>query len=172
MRTASRRPRTTLTWLLASAAGLVLATGGIASAQPPLVGGDRGPFSESFTDTLSDCSDESYDISVNGRGGFHYTYFEETGALFYHERDHAEIVAIPVDGTGPTYRGHFRDSDQESIRAVRHGDLLVEQDTDLHGGQIHGSDGSQLSMMMHAHFTVNANGETTVQLETDKLVCR
>jgi hypothetical protein len=24
---------------------------------------------------------------------------------------------------------------------------------------------------LHAHFTVNANGEMTVQFETDKLVC-
>jgi hypothetical protein len=26
-------------------------------------------------------------------------------------------------------------------------------------------------LKQHAHFTVNANGETTVQLETDRLVC-
>jgi hypothetical protein len=25
--------------------------------------------------------------------------------------------------------------------------------------------------MFHAHFTMNANGETTVQFEVDKLVC-
>jgi hypothetical protein len=31
--------------------------------------------------------------------------------------------------------------------------------------------GSRAFVMFHSHFTVNANGETTVQFETDKLVC-
>jgi hypothetical protein len=35
----------------------------------------------------------------------------------------------------------------------------------------HGFDGSRAIVTFHAHFTVNANGETTVQLETDRLVC-
>ncbi len=170
MRTASSHPRG-IQWLLASAAGLMmLAAGGTASAQPPITGGDSSPFSESFTDTLG-CGDEVYDISVDGRGWFHFTYFEETGALFFHQRDHAEIVAVPHDGTGPTYKGHFWDSDQESIRAVRGGDVLVEQDTDLHGSVMHGSDGSMVFMKAHAHFTVNANGEMTVQLDTFRITC-
>jgi hypothetical protein len=157
--------------LFASAAGLMLATGGAASAQPPITGGDSSSFSEGFTDKLSDCSDEVYDISVEGRAWFHYTYFEDSGALFFHERDHATIVGVPHDGSGVTYEGHFRDSDQESIRAVRGGDMLVEQDTDLHGGSMRGSDGSRIFMRMHAHFTVNANGEMTVQFDTFRFTC-
>jgi len=169
MRLRSRHPRVFL-WLLATATGLMLATAGAASAQPPITGGDSSPFSESFTDTLG-CDDEIYDISVSGRGWFHFTYFDDTGALLFHERDHAEIVAIPHDGTGVTYNGHFHDSDQESIRAVRGGDTLVEQDTDLHGGVLHGSDGSMILMRAHAHFTVNANGDLTVQFERFEAAC-
>jgi hypothetical protein len=84
---------------------------------------------------------------------------------------HAKLVAVPLDGTGPSYAGSFRSSDSENIRAVRHGDGLVEVDTDLNRAVLHGSDGSKAFAKFHAHFTLNANGETTVQFETDKLVC-
>jgi hypothetical protein len=53
----------------------------------------------------------------------------------------------------------------------RFGDVLVETDTDHFRAVAHGSDGSRAIVTFHAHFTVNANGETTVQLETDRLVC-
>jgi hypothetical protein len=36
---------------------------------------------------------------------------------------------------------------------------------------MHGSDGSRTFFYIHAHFTVNANLETTVQLEMDRLIC-
>jgi hypothetical protein len=49
--------------------------------------------------------------------------------------------------------------------------VLVETDTDLFRAVAHGSDGSRAFVKFHAHFTVNANGETTVRLETDRMVC-
>jgi hypothetical protein len=61
----------------------------------------------------------------------HSTFFEETGALHFHLVEHAKVVAVPLDGTGPSFTGGFRVSDSENIRAVRHGDVLVEVDTDL-----------------------------------------
>jgi hypothetical protein len=66
---------------------------------------------------------------------------------------------------------NFWNSDSENIRAVKHGDVLVETDTDHFRAVAHGSDGSRAIVTFHAHFTVNVNGETTVQLETDRLVC-
>jgi hypothetical protein len=101
----------------------------------------------------------------------HFTYFEETGALHFELVDHGKSVAVPLDGTGPSYTANFTDSDSENIRAVRHGDVLVETDTDLNRAVAHGSDGSRAFVTFHAHFTENANGETTVHLETDRLVC-
>ena len=96
---------------------------------------------------------------------------EDTGALHFHDFAQGQVVAVPLDGTVPSYTGSFRSSDSENIRAVRHGDVLVEVDTDLNRAVLHGSDGSRAFAKFHAHFTVNANGETTVQLETDRLVC-
>jgi hypothetical protein len=169
MKTAAGRTRVVL-WLLASAAGLMLATAGIASAQPPITGTDVSTFSDSFTGSL-DCQDELYAITATGHTVVHFTYFEETGALHFHLVDHGKAVAVPVDGTGPIYTSNFFDFDLENIRAVRQGDVLVEEDTDLFRTVAIGSDGSRSFFYFHAHFTVNANGETTVQLEMDRLVC-
>jgi hypothetical protein len=170
MNAASHRTRKVLS-LLALAAGLTLATAGTAGAQPPITGTDVSTFSESFSDEPFLCQDELYTVTVNGRAVVHFTFFEDTGAFHFHEVIHAKVVAVPLDGTGPSYRGTFRNSDSESIRAVKHGEVLAEVDTDLFRAVAHGSDGSKAFAKFHAHFTVNANGETTVQLETDRMVC-
>jgi hypothetical protein len=157
-------------WLVTSAAGLMLATAGIASAQPPITGTDVSTFSDSFTGSL-DCQDELYAITATGHTVVHFTYFEETGALHFHLVDQGKVVAVPLDGTGPSYTANFFDVDLENIRAIRHGDVLAEEDTDLFRAVAHGSDGSRSFFYFHAHFTVNANGQTTVQFERDRLVC-
>jgi hypothetical protein len=148
----------------------VLATGGTAWAQPPITGTEVSRFSESFTEPFF-CGGELYAVTASGRMVVHFTFFEETGRLRFHEVAHGKAVSVPVDGTGPTYRANFWNSDSESIRAVRRGQVLVETDTDHFRAVAHGSDGSRAIVTFHAHFTVNANGETTVQFETDRLVC-
>jgi hypothetical protein len=155
---------------LGSAILATLTLAGPASAQP-ITGTDHSRFSESFSDEAFQCQDELYTTSVNGRSFSHFTYFQETGALHFHEVVYGKVVAVPLDGTGTTYRGNFRTSDSESIRAVRHGNVLVETDTDLDRVVARGSDGSRVFAKFHAHFTVNANGQTTVQLETDRMTC-
>jgi hypothetical protein len=164
------RARTTrvVAWLLA--ARFVLATAGTASAQSPITGTDVSTFSDSFTGSL-DCQHELYAITATGRSFLHFTYFEETEALYFHLVDQGKGVAIPLDGTGPSYTANFFDMDLEGIRAVKNGDVLVEEDTDIFRTVMHGSDGSRTFSYFHAHFTVNANGETTVQLEMDGLAC-
>jgi hypothetical protein len=154
---------------LASVAMLALA--GTAWAQPPITGTEVSTFSESFSDESTLCQDELYTTTVNGHAVVHFTFFEDTGAFHFHQVAHGKVVAVPLDGTGPSYTGTFRGSDSENIRAVRQGDLLVEVDTDLNRAVLHGSDGSKAFAKFHAHFTLNANGETTVQFETDRLVC-
>jgi hypothetical protein len=155
--------------------GTLLGAGLLATAAsaagPPNTGTDASTFSESFSDEPFLCQDELYTVTVNGRAVVHFTFFEDTGAFHFHEVIHAKVVAVPLDGTGPSYRGTFRNSDAENIRAVKHGDVLAEVDTDLFRAVAHGSDGSKAFAKFHAHFTVNANGETTVQLETDRMVC-
>jgi hypothetical protein len=169
MKTAAGRTRVVL-WFLASAAGLMLATAGNASAQPPITGTEVSTFSDSFSGPL-DCQDELYAVTVTGHTVVQFTYFEETGAFHFHLVDHGKAVAVPLDGTGPTYMSNFFDFDLENIRAVKQGDVLVEEDTDLFRTVALGSDGSRSFFYFHAHFTVNANGQTTVQLEMDRLVC-
>ena len=169
MKPAARHIRVVL-WLLASA-GLMLATAGVASAQPPITGTDVSTFLESFSDEPFLCQDELYAQTVSGHSLVHFTFFPDTGAVYFHEDVHGQVVAVPLDGTGPTYTGNFWSSDTESIRSVKSGGLLVEQDTDFNHVVARGSDGSRVLFDFHAHFTVNANGETTVEFVTDRLVC-
>jgi hypothetical protein len=169
MKTAARQIRF-VPWLVTLVVGLILATAGTASAQPPITGTEVSTFSDSFTESFL-CQDELYAITANGRTVVHFTFFEETGALHFHLVDHGKAVAVPLDGTGPSYTSDFFALDLENIRAVKQGDVLVEEDTDLFRTVAHGSDGSRVFFYFHAHFTVNANGDTTVQLELDRLVC-
>ena len=80
------------------------------------------------------------------------------------------MVAIPEDGTGPTYTGRFRASDSENLRNVKQGDVIVETDTDINRFVARGSDGSRVTLMERHHFTYNANGEVTVVFEKVRLV--
>jgi hypothetical protein len=141
------------------------------AAGPPITGTDVLTFSDSFSDEPILCQDEFYTQTLSGHAVIHFTYFPDTGALVFREDVHGQNVAVPLDGTGPTYRGNFWFSDTETIKAVKSGDLLVEQDTDFQHFVAHGSDGSRVLATFHAHFTMNANGDTTVQFEIDKLVC-
>ena len=141
-----------------------------ASAEPPIIGTDVSTFSDSFSGSF-ECHDELYSLTATGHTVVHFTYFEQTGALHFHLVDHGKAVLSPVDGTGPSYTANFGDSDLENIRAVKQGDVLVEEDTDLFRTVARGSDGSRAFFKGHAHFTVNANGETTVQLDSARMVC-
>jgi hypothetical protein len=160
--------------VLTAVAGVVLAPAASAWAQQP-------PETFTYVSTTTDhfsgpgsflCQDEDYDVTVTGRMVIHLTYFPDTDTAHVLSYDYGAIVAVPVDGTGPTYRGHFWDQDSDNVRVVKGGDILVEKDTDLFRSVAHGSDGSRAFAMMHAQLTVNANGETTVQYAIDKMVCR
>src|SRR5215213_5972142 len=157
-------------WLLTSIAGLMLATPPTASAAPPVTFTDVSTFSDSFSGSI-DCQDELYNITASGRTVVHVTYFADSGAVHLSVVDHGKAVAVPADGTGPTYTSSFFALDLENIRAVKHGDVLVKEDTDLFRTVAHGSDGSRSFFYFHAHFTVNANGDTTAQLQLDRTVC-
>ena len=164
-----RRFGFTLSALLSAA---VLAAGvSAASAQPPVVGTDVSTFSESFSDEPFVCQDELYQITVSGRAVVHFTYFPDTGAVHFHQFNVGRSTGVPLDGTGPTYTGTFKEADSENIRAVRHGDVLVETDTDMFRVVAHASDGSRAFMKFHAHFTVNADGELSVDFEKARMVC-
>jgi len=91
--------------------------------------------------------------------------------LRFHDLFQAKVVAVPVDGTGVSYVGHFRASDSETIRSVKHGEVLAETDTDQNKAAAKGSDGSWAVIYMHDHFTVNADGEVTVEFHHLRAIC-
>jgi hypothetical protein len=70
-----------------------------------------------------------------------------------------------LDGTGPSFVGHFHTFDLETIRSLKHGDVIAETDTDHNKVVAKGSDGSRVSLQEHHHFTINANGEYSVEFD-------
>ena len=151
----------------------VMAVAGTAWAEPPIVGTEvmRSP-DDSFSGEPARCQTEPYTTyNTNNFGVEHFTYFPDTGALHYHLMFRGKVFAVPLDGTGPSYTGNYRLSDSENIRSVKHGEVLVETDTDHDRAVLKGSDGSRAFFKFHAHFTVNANGVQTVDFETERLVC-
>ena len=87
------------------------------------------------------------------------------------DRIRGDVVSVPIDGTGPTFTGHFWSSDSENIRSVKHGDVLVETDTDHNKVMLWGSDGTKVSLDEHHHFTFNANGAVTIEFDKATLDC-
>ena len=79
-------------------------------------------------------------------------------------------MAVSLDGTGPSYTGHFRFGHSEIFRNVKRGEL-VQVHTYHDRFVAHGSDGSRAFFKLHEHLTVNTNGVKTVVFETERLVC-
>ena len=159
-------------WVLVLAAGLVLAAAGTAWAQPPIVFTEVTRYSpETFSDEPTRCQTELYTTTFfSGQSVEHFTYFPDTGALHFHEWAHGKIVAVPLDGTGPSYKGNFRFGHSENFRNVKRGEI-VQVHTYLDRFVARGSDGSRAFFKLHEHLTVNANGVKTVDFETERLVC-
>jgi hypothetical protein len=150
----------------------VLATAANAAGnEPPITDTEVSTGIESFSDEPFVCQDELYEITISARVVVHYTYFEETGAVHFRQFVIGKSVGVPLDGTGPSYTATFEESDSENIRSVKNGDVLVETDTDMNRVVARGSDGSRAFVDFHAHFTVNANGELSVDFDTTRMVC-
>ena len=155
------------------AALVALAAAGTAWAQPPITDTNVEKVSVTFGNfpVLAFCgSEELYKVTATDHIVEHFTYFPDTGALHYRFVVFSKSVMVPEDGTGPTYTGHFRASDSENIRNVKQDDVLVETDTDHTRFVAKGSDGSKVTLVAHHHFTVNANGETTVEFHKVRVV--
>ena len=93
--------------LSVSLCAVVLAAGASAAGSQPITGTEVSTFSENFSDEPFFCQDELYTQTVSGHVVVHLTLFEETGALHFHEDVHGKVVAVPLDGTGPTYTGNL-----------------------------------------------------------------
>jgi hypothetical protein len=163
--------------LMAKVALVTVATLGLASPAfaAPVTFTEPEKFSESFSDSFL-CQDELYQITVTGRTVTHLTARTDADGnivppLRFHFLVHAKVTAVPLDGTGPSYVGHFHTFDLETIRSVRHGDVIAETDTDHNKVVAKGSDGSRVRLQEHHHFTVNANGEVSIEFDKVKASC-
>jgi hypothetical protein len=135
------------------------------------------PFHDVFTGDLPCLHGELYNWDAQGRTIVHLTAagFDDQGnvvfPLHFRSLDLGNVIALPADGTGPTFTGHFSASDAENIRAVKHGEVFVEEDTDLFKSVTFGSDGSKISMYEHHHFTISANGDVTAVIDGFRASC-
>ena len=133
-------------------------------------------FSETFSDEAFLCQNRPYTVTATGQTVTHLTARTDAAGnivppLRFHEQIHAKVVAVPLDGTGPTYVGHFHTFDLETIRSVKHGTVIAETDTDHNKVVAKGSDGSRVRLQEHHHFTINANGDVTVEFGKVKASC-
>ena len=152
------------------AAFMAMAAAGTAWAQPPIVGTEVQRFTEGpFTDESTLCQTERYSTTFSYHAVEHFTYFPDTGVLHFHEWAHAKVVAVPLDGTGPTYTGTTRFGHSDTFSNVERDELV--RHTYIGRVVLKGSDGSKAFLKEHEHFTFNANGVKTVDFDTTRMVC-
>lgn len=168
-----RATRSSLAITMAAIALIAMPT---AASAKPLTFTEHETFSETFADEPVICMDELYETSVDIRAVVHVTIATDEDGNFvpplrHHERTKGNVVSVPLDGTGPTFTGHFWSSDSESIRSVKHGTSAVETDTDRNHVILWGSDGSKVSADEHHHFTFNADGDVTIEFDKVTLDC-
>ena len=152
--------------LVMMVAGLVLAVVASASAQPVTETTIIKHFTETFTthpasgDDFLACGGEPYTITVNAKAVSHVTAsgIEENGELIPPWHTNAlllgRFVAIPADGTGPTYAGHFKEG-------LEHSNMNKKNETFTNHFLViaKGSDGSRLHQNLLFRYSFNANGE-------------
>jgi len=154
--------RTIVAFILAALMAMAIA--GTAWAKP-VTFTEVEKFSESFTDTFH-CvnNNEPYDITVVATDVRHVTAagIDEDGNEISPFHEHStlvgKVVAVPADGTGPTYTGHFNAGFQHNVNLD--GPAITFTDRDKVTAR--GSDGSRLNFHLLERVTLNANGELTV----------
>jgi hypothetical protein len=149
----------------AAAATLVIALGLVAGAgaAPPTT--ETIHFTETFVDTDIGC-EEVVDITVESKGVIHETIFGDPN-----DPDSVHVTGTFV-GTfsfveaGVTYSGRFTGWFGLNANSKN----FVATDTFRANGR--GSDGSHVRFQFTGHFSVNANGEVTVDFAKERGGCR
>jgi hypothetical protein len=154
--------------LMVCVLALVLAAlaAGAASAQTPItVSQHSHKQTESFTGFVNCQGTKLYDITVtyDRLDRFTAAGVDEEGnplpPLHFHSTFVYKFVAVPVDGTGPTFVGHGRDVGTLNAKSFEE---FVGNYSDQHRVIARGSDGSKINFHIYERFSVNAKGEVTV----------
>ena len=153
--------------LLVLAAALTLATASVAWARTPItVSEHTHKETGTFTGYVNCQGTELYNITVTFNELVRVTAagVDEDGnylpPLHFHHTFTGKFVAVPVDGTGPTFTGHGRDTETFNTKSFEE---FVGTYTNDHKVNAKGSDGSKLNYHLHVRFSVNARGEVTVE---------
>jgi hypothetical protein len=139
----------------------LVAPAGLAQASsPPVTITETFTQTETFTDVVP-CQESlgAYDITLTERVVFHVTAaaIDEEGNFVapYHVTGTVTgtFVAVPSDGTGPTFTGHFaqRFPGENENTNNSTGTITLS----IHG---QGSDGSRISFHAVSHYQINALG--------------
>jgi hypothetical protein len=148
------------------AALVAVAVAGAAWARPFTETTMTKHFTETFTtdpasgDDFLACGCEPYTITVNAKIVSHVTAsgIEENGDLIPPWHTNAlllgRFVAIPADGSGPTYAGHFKEG-------LEHSNMNKKNETFTNHYLViaKGSDGSRLHQNLLFRYSFSANGE-------------
>ena len=137
----------------------LIATTAAQAGSPPVTFTDTFTETDTFTDVVP-CQENlgPYDITTKARGVFHVTAAgideEENFIPPYHVTVTVAgtFVAVPSDGTGPTFTGRFTDRFGETE--------MITHSTGTATFLVRGrsSDGSRVSFRLVTHYTINALG--------------
>jgi hypothetical protein len=160
--------RRLLAALTLAVAGL-MAIGSAQGASAPVTFTDTFSKTETFTDVVP-CQESlgPYDITAKERGVFHVTAAgiegEDNFIPPYHVTGTVtgSFVAVPSDGTGPTFTGRFTQWFGENSN------LKNGNGTFTFSVRGRSSDGSRILFHVVAHFSVSASG---VEVEFEKPSC-
>ena len=146
------------------AALVALAAAGTAWAKPITIT-THDKETETFTGTLHCHPNERSIVTVTASDTLHITAAgrDAQGNLLPPFHTHGlfqgKFVAVPADGTGPTYTGHFIKLETVNARSL---DGFVGTYTSIEQGTARGSDGSKVRMHILVRYSVNAKGKVTV----------
>jgi hypothetical protein len=155
------------------AALVALAAAGTAWAKPLTIT-THDKETETFTGTLSCHANKRFNSTVTASTTLHITAAgrDAQGNLLppfhTHRLFQGKFLAVPADGTGPTYTGHFIELETVNARSL---DGFVGTYTDIQQATGRGSDGTKRRMHILTRYSVNAKGKVTVDFVKVKREC-
>jgi hypothetical protein len=152
--------------VLALAATLAVAAAGVAWARTPItVSEHSNKETGTFTGNMPCQGDKLYNITITANEFVRFTAagLDEDGnplpPMHFHNLFIGKFVAVPVDGNGPTYHAHGREGETINAKSFEE---FVGTYTNIHKVTARGTDGSKINYHLLVRYSVNIQGEATV----------